>query len=120
MQNNNALNYTSRLRIIDDIVAVRGRLKRLATGIARHDRSLGDELQRAAQSIGLNASEGAIARGKRRSHFFDVAIGSARESITCLRFAHSDGLVATEAAAKEIDNLDRIIATLYKLSHRKA
>jgi four helix bundle protein len=117
---NQAKPYNARLRILDDAVAMVARVHRLAKQIGHHDRELKDQLERATESVALNAAEGAHAKGKRRTYLLNVAMCSGRESIMALRIAAAKGLLAPETAATEADNLDRIVATLYKLAARNA
>ena len=109
----------SKLRILDDVVVMVGRVDRLAAVIGRRNRSLADQLRRASMSVGLNAAEGMHARGKKRLSQLDIAMGSGRESIMALRMAGAIGLLDAETVAAEADDIDRIVATLYKLAHRK-
>ena len=109
----------SKLRILDDVVAMVARVDRLASVIGRRHRSLADQLRRASMSVGLNAAEGMHARGKKRLAQLDIAMGSGRESIMGLRMAGAIGLLDAETVAAETDDLDRIVATLYKLAHRQ-
>ena len=43
---------------------------------------------------------------------------SGREVILALRIAGAAGYLETERVAREVDNVDRIVATLYKLAYR--
>jgi four helix bundle protein len=64
-------------------------LRPVVTKIAREDRSLADQLRRAASSIALNVSESAYARGGNRKALLSVAAGSANESRAALRVARA-------------------------------
>ena len=108
----------SKLRILDDIVAMVGRVDALAGVIGQRNRELADQLRRASISVGLNAAEGMHARGKKRLSQLDIAMSSGRESIMALRMAGALRLLNADTVAMEADNLDRIVATLYKLAHR--
>jgi hypothetical protein len=46
-------------------------------------------------------------------------MGSGRETIMALRIAAAAGYVSSEVAAKEVREIDRIVATLYKLTYRQ-
>ncbi|HHH30506.1 MAG TPA: four helix bundle protein, partial [Polyangiaceae bacterium] len=92
----------SKLRILGDVVAMVGRVDRLARVIARGNWELADQPRRASISVGLNAAEGMHARGKKRVHArrlslrlaqLDIAMGSGRESIMALRLAGALGLL---------------------------
>ena len=107
------------LRIMDTIVSSVGRMHRLAQGLARHDKDLACQLRRAATSVGLNAAEGLHARGGNRTLRLDSAMCSGREVMMALRIAGAAGYLDPNQAAHEVSELDRIVATLYRLSFRR-
>jgi four helix bundle protein len=111
--------YRSRLRVLNDTVAMVARVHRVASRIGCQDRELKDQLERASTSVALNAAEGAHAMGKRRRYLLNVAMCSGREAIMALRIAAAKGQLDAHLVAVEVDNLDRIVATLYKLAARK-
>jgi hypothetical protein len=45
-------------------------------------------------------------------------MNSGREAIFGLRIAGAAGYLEAELVAKEVDTIDRIVATLYKLAYR--
>ncbi|HEV8244186.1 MAG TPA: four helix bundle protein [Polyangiaceae bacterium] len=93
-------------------------LKPLIPLIRKHDRSLADQLARAANSIALNAGEGAKSdAGNARARFSNAA-GSANETRMALRVALVWGSVTPERAKVALQLLDRIVAMLWKLSRR--
>ena len=106
------------LRILDDIVLTIGSVHGLCRVIGRQDSDLSKQLKRAVNSIGLNAGEGLHARGGNRTVRIESAINSAREVVTGLRIAGAAGYLPSERVATEVDTLDRIIATLWKLAYR--
>jgi hypothetical protein len=71
----------------------------------------------AATSLGLNAGEGFYGRGGKRTNQLDTAMCSGREVILALRIAGAAGYVIPEVAAREADDVDRIVATLHKLTY---
>ena len=106
------------VRILDDIVQTVGTIHRLCRLIARHDPDLSRQIRRAVSSVGLNAGEGLSARGGNRSVRIESAMTSGREVILGLRIAGAAGYLDAERVAKEVDSVDRIVATLYKLAYR--
>ena len=106
------------LRIVDDIVQTVGTVHQLCRVIARHDPDLCKQLKRAINSVGLNSGEGLSARGGNRTVRIESAMNSGREVIFGLRIAGAAGYLDAERVAKEVDSLDRIVATLYKLAYR--
>lgn len=107
-----------KLRILDDIVETVGTIHRLCRIIARQDPDLSKQLKRAINSVGLNSGEGLFARGGNRTVRIESAMTSGREVILGLRIAGAAGYLDAERVAREVDTLDRIVATLYKLAYR--
>jgi four helix bundle protein len=88
--------------------------------IARQDPDLSKQMKRAINSVGLNAGEGLWARGGNRTVRIESAMASGREVILGLRIAGAAGYLDSQRVAREVDNVDRIVATLYKLAYRPA
>jgi len=109
-----------RLRILDDIVETVGRIHRLCRVIARQDPDLSKQMKRAINSVGLNAGEGLYARGGNRTTRIESAMNSGREVILGLRISGAAGYLDAERMAREVDTLDRIVATLHKLAYRSS
>jgi four helix bundle protein len=107
-----------KLRIVDDIVWMVGRVHRLSRVIARQDRNLAAQTRDAATSVGMNAGEGLRAQGGNRTVRLESAMASGREVILGLRIAGAAGYLAQSVVAPEVDDVDRIVATLYKLAYR--
>ena len=86
--------------------------------VRRQDRSLADQLVRAASSVALNIAEGELSDpGNQRARFFTAA-GSANETLAALRVAVAWGYVATSEAEAGAALLRRIIPMLWKLTRR--
>ena len=98
---------------IQIIETLRPVLKRVKT----QDRSLDDQMRRAAASIGDNVSEARLRVGKDRIHLWRVAAGSAAELHTSLRMAVAFGYVTTEEVQPSLALLDREKAMLWRLTH---
>jgi four helix bundle protein len=107
-----------KLRIVDDIVAMIGRVHGLCRQVARHDNSLAKQMREASSSVGLNSGEGLYARGGNRTKSLEVAMNSGRETILGLRISGAAGYLDAEVVAREVNDIDRIVATLYKLTYR--
>jgi four helix bundle protein len=108
------------LRILDHIVQTVGTIHQLCRVIARQDPDLSKQMKRAINSVGLNAGEGLWARGGNRTVRIESAMASGREVILGLRIAGAAGYLDSQRVAREVDNVDRIVATLYKLAYRPA
>lgn len=105
-----------KLRILEDIVRVVRWVKRLSGRLNELDRELADQLDRASTSLALNAAEGSRARGRKRAAQLDIAMGSGREAIIAIELGAALGHFERDEAERLCDELDRIIATLYKVA----
>lgn len=84
--------------------------------IRQRDKSLEDQLRRAASSIGLNCAEAAFSDpGNRRARLFTAA-GSANETQHALRQAVAWRHVAPRDAAPALALVRRIVAILWKMT----
>ena len=84
--------------------------------IKQRDKSLEDQLRRAASSIGLNCAEAAFSDpGNRRARLFTAA-GSAGETRHALRQAVAWRLVAAGDAAPALKLVERIVAILWRMT----
>jgi four helix bundle protein len=91
-------------------------LKPLVPRIRRNDRSLADQIVRAASSIALNIAEAQYSDpGNRRARFYSAA-GSANETRSALRVAIAWGYFAEPDAAGAAALLHRIVPMLWKLA----
>ena len=95
-----------------------GALRPLMGRIKKQDKSLADQLARAASSIALNVAEADYSDGGNKRARLFTAAGSANETRAALRVAAEWGYLAVEEAATAQALLDRIIALLWKLTHR--
>ncbi len=105
------------LRIVDEMVGSVGRVHAIAAIVARHDVDLAKQMKRSSASVGLNACEGLHGRGGNRTARLESAMCSGRETIMAIRIAGAAGYLDAELVAKEADDLDRIVATLHKLTY---
>jgi four helix bundle protein len=77
------------------------------------DRDLARQLRRASSSIALNLGEGMYSRGQNRNARYHTALGSARETLSCLEVAVVCGYMREDSQLQ--DQLDRVVGTLVKL-----
>lgn len=90
----------------------------LVARIKRQDRSLADQLVRAASSVVLNISEADYSDpGNKRARLFTAA-GSANEVRAAVRLAVAWRYCRAEEVAAAQQLLERVIGTLWKLTHR--
>jgi four helix bundle protein len=101
------------LRIYTAIIDVLRGLRPVIAQIEVHDRDLARQLRRAASSMALNTSEGSGSHGGTRRERYRNALGSARETGSCLDVALAFGYVE-EVDAQLLDALDHVRATLVK------
>jgi four helix bundle protein len=93
-------------------------LRPLVSRIRAVDRGLADQLMRAASSIALNIAESRGSDpGNRRARLFTSA-GSADESRAALRLAVCWRHIHAMDAERANVLLDRLVAMLWKLTHR--
>jgi four helix bundle protein len=94
-----------------------GALSPIVPKVQRRDRSLADQLKRAASSVALNIAEGELLdAGNKRARFFTAA-GSANESLAALRIAVAWGYLSAADGERAAGLLKRIIQMLWKLTH---
>jgi len=93
-------------------------IKPLIERIARHDRSLAQQLRRSASSVPLNIGEGAHSRGGNATARFQDAAGSAAETRSALQVAAAWAYLPQDSLAPVDAKLDRILAMLWGLTHR--
>ena len=97
------------------MLEVLGMMRPVLEEIGRHDRELESQARRASSSVVLNVAEGSGARGKNRIARYAIALGEARETMSCLQvavaFGYIDGI--DEHVARR---MHRVIGTLVKVT----
>ncbi len=106
------------LHIINDIFAIGRQLQPLCKQIGRYDKELASQIRRAWVRTGMNAGEAQHRRGAKACNRFDDAMGEAREAHTGLRMALAFDFVDSARAEPLLDPMDKVVATLYKLSNK--
>ncbi len=95
-----------------------GLLQPLVVRIKRQDKSLADQLTRAASSIALNIAESSYSDpGNKRARLFTAA-GSANETRAALRVAIAWSHFTPADAKASLALVDRIVAILWSLTKR--
>jgi four helix bundle protein len=89
----------------------------LIARVRRCDRSLADQLVRAASSVALNIAEGDASEGGNQRLRVATAAGSANETLAALRVATAWGYVMPAESEPAVVLLRRIIPMLWKLRH---
>ena len=88
----------------------------LVPRIRQRDKSLADQLSRAASSIALNLGEAQLSDpGNKRARLFSAA-GSANETLTALRVAVAWRHLPARDAEAAMGLLRRVVAILWKMT----
>jgi four helix bundle protein len=104
------------LQVADTSIQLIENLKPLVARIRARDKSLADQLRRAASSIALNIGEARHSDpGNRRARLFTAA-GSASECQMALRVAVAWGYLGAEDGQSALALLDRILAVLWRMT----
>ena len=90
---------------------------RLAKVVERHDKDLARQMRKAVSSAALNYQEGVGGRAGTRMARFHDAMGSARETMSCLHVCEAAELVTRERIAEDLDRIDHFIAVMYRWTH---
>jgi four helix bundle protein len=97
------------LEFIDALVPLMPRIK-------QRDKSLEDQLRRAASSIGLNVAEAAFSDPGNKRARFHTAAGSAREAQHALRQAITWRHVRAGEAERALGLARRLVAILWRIT----
>jgi four helix bundle protein len=108
------------MRIYQLALEVVASVYRLAAEVQPPDKDLASQMRRACASMVLNLAEGMSSQGGRKvSRYFD-SMGSARETVACLHVCVAARLLAQAQVDADLGRLDRIIAGLYRLCHKRS
>ncbi len=97
------------LELIEALVPLMSRIK-------QRDKTLEDQLRRAASSIGLNAAEASMSDPGNRRARLCTAAGSAAETRHALRQAVAWRLVTARDAEVALKLVERIVAILWRMT----
>ena len=103
------------LRIHDTMLDAIVTMRPMAAAIERRDLDLSRQLRRAASSVVLNVAEGSGSFGGVRTQRYRTALGSARETLACLRTAAAWGYVE-QMPPELLARMNRIIGTLVRVA----
>ena len=106
------------LNIYPVVIEFIGELRPLLVQIERRNRDLGKQLRRAAASVALNLGEGMYSRGELRRARYHTALGSMRESFSCLEVARAFGYVSVIDSVL-VARVNQITGTLVRLVEPK-
>ena len=101
------------LRVYEDMIGALRMMRGTVASIEKRDPDLGRQLRRASSSVVLNMAEGSGSFGRVRTVRYRTALGSARETVACLRVAEACAYV--DALHPQLfDTLDCVIGTLVR------
>jgi four helix bundle protein len=103
------------LSIYEDMLDVVRALRSRLEAIDKRDADLARQLRRAASSVVLNVAEGSGSFGRMRTARYRTALGSARETLACLRVAEAFGYVDAMPAAVT-QRMNRVVGTLVRVA----
>ena len=103
------------LRIHDDMLHAICIMRPMMAAIEKRDCDLARQLRRCAASVVLNIAEGSGSFGRVRTARYRTALGSARETLACLRTAEAFGYVEAMPQALVAD-MNRVIGTLVRVA----
>ncbi len=103
------------LRIYDDMLDAVRSMRGMIGAIEKRDPDLARQLRRAASSVVLNVAEGSGSFRRVRTVRYRTALGSARETLACLRVGEALGYVEPVPTALT-QQIDRVIGTLVRVA----
>ena len=103
------------LRIHDVMRDAIGTMRPMLRAIERQDRDLASQLRRAASSVVLNLAESSGSVGGVRTQRYRTALGSARETRSCLLVAERFGYIEAMPAPL-VAMLNQVIGTLVRVA----
>jgi four helix bundle protein len=103
------------LRIHDDMLDAIAMMPPIVGAIEKRDKDLASQLRRAASSVALNIAEGSGSFGGVRQARYRTALGSARETLSCLQVAERWRYIAPVRPAL-VSILNRVIGTLVRVA----
>jgi four helix bundle protein len=103
------------LSIYEEMLDVIRTIRPSVEAIDRCDADLARQLRRAASSVVLNVAEGSGSFGRMRTARYRTALGSARETLACLRVAEAFGYV-DPVAAPVAQRMNRVVGTLVRVA----
>jgi four helix bundle protein len=107
------------LKVHGKALAIVEQLRTLVPQIRRHDRSLADQVRRAASSMVLNIAEGTYSdAGTARARFHSAA-ASANETRSALKVAAAWGYIDSKRATGVDDGIDEVLRMLWALASPK-
>ena len=88
---------------------------KLSRKVQQQDSDLARQIKRAVASVPLNMQEGLYSRGGNRAARFHDAMGSAKETMAALDVSVAAAYLTPQEVAADLERIDHIVATLWKM-----
>ena len=108
------------MRIYDKSLELVASVSKLSRRVQEHDGDLARQMRRAVTSVPLNMQEGLYSRAGNRVARFHDSMASAKETMACLHVSAAAGYLPAEAITEDLDRIDHVVATLWRLAGRRA
>ena len=93
---------------------------KLSRRVQEHDGDLARQMRKAVTSIPLKMQEGLYSRAVNRVARLQNAMASAKETMACLDVSAAAEYLPPEAVVVDLERIDHIVATLWRLSGQRA
>ena len=111
------MNNLSKFEVYRVAVEMVAALRPVVEKVEGRDRSMGDQMRRAANSVVLNLAEGNHKVGKGKRKFFCDAAASAAEVEATLDLTKVWDYAKPQDLEQPLELLDRVQAMVYRLTH---
>ncbi len=103
------------LRVHDVMLDTLRTMRPMLASIDKRDPDLARQLRRPASSVVLNVAEGSGSFGRMRTARYRTALGSARETLACLRVAEAFGYI--DAMPEDLlRRMNHVVGTLVRVA----
>jgi four helix bundle protein len=101
-------------RVYSESLEIIRSLRDVISAFEKRDPDLARQLRRASSSVALNIAEANGSRGRNRGARFHTALGSLRETLSCVEVGHALGYV--DPLPEIAQRIDRLCGALYCLA----
>jgi four helix bundle protein len=90
---------------------------KLSRKVQQHDPDLARQMKKSVVSVPLNMQEGLYSKAGNRIARFHDAMGSAKETMAQLDVSVAADYLTPESVVDDLERIDHIVATLWKMAH---